>query len=193
MTSGVSSPNVFIYSVGSASHGGVLLMKPFTNNNSHVLLYPLVNWHSHGKSGLNLNGKSPINGPFPIAILIYMRLITDMAWNSHSHYHAVHPSLFPKELNNGTLMQCCHLRPAAASGNPRAFGWKHESHPTEVHKVYIYIYIIHNIHINMWYIYIYIISTNIYIYIYIYMYKYLYTYILHIHICCIYIYIFTDT
>ena len=49
------------------------------------------------------------------------------------------PSLFPKELNNRTLMQCCHLRPAATSGHPRVFRWrKHEPQPICAGVIYIY-------------------------------------------------------
>ena len=41
-------------------------MMVIDTHKSHLSGYPLVNWHSHGKSS-SLIGKSTINGPFSIA------------------------------------------------------------------------------------------------------------------------------
>ena len=63
-----------------------------------ILLYPMVIYHSHGKSLINggFNGKSSMNGPFSMAMLNNQRVITQIQF-SHVQMKTSHRQIVAKK------------------------------------------------------------------------------------------------
>ena len=84
---------------------------------NHLLDYPLVNQHSYGKSP-SFIGKSTIDGPFSIAMLVYQRVISsppfyglkDVFLISYMH-HGFWVCFFRAERGIGRLMEPNGLLP----------------------------------------------------------------------------------